>query len=71
MEDLVREGYYDFLIENNLEDNQENINHYIAGIYYDIQDNIDNLSFNVPSDLDGLQTQIYIEQMIENILKGV
>lgn len=70
MEELIREAYYDYLIENDLEDNQESINMFISYMYYEIQDNLGLDEFYIPSDLEGLQAQIYIEQMIEGILKG-
>ena len=70
MEDLIREAYYDYLIENNLEDNQQSVDLYIASIYYDIQDNLELDEFYIPNDLDTLGTQLYIEGEIERIIKG-
>lgn len=71
MEDLIRDAYYDYLIENNLEDAQKSIDLFITSIYYDIQDNMDLLNgLDIPNDLDELGTQLYIEHEIERIVKG-
>ena len=70
MEGIVREAYYDFMIENDLDDCSETIEMFLAAMYYEIQDNLELNEFNVPNELEGIQAQDYVEDKIRNILKN-
>lgn len=71
MKDYIIKDYKNFLEENEMEDNNENMNTYISGLYYDLYDNIDvdRENFRVPKELDNLGVIKYIEQEIEKYIK--
>lgn len=68
---LILETYYDFMIENNLEDNEETINLFLSFMYYEIRDNLEELyeEFNIPKELEGIEAQNYVEDIIKKIIK--
>lgn len=67
---LTLESYKEFLQENNLSHNKDNIEDYISFIYWDLRDELESAceDFHVPKDLEGIQAQEYIEQQIRAIL---
>ena len=71
LESIVREAYYDYMIENNLDDCSETIEMFLAAMYYEIQDDLENLydEFHIPSELEGIQAHYFIEDKIRDILK--
>lgn len=73
LESTIRECYYDYLIENDLEDNEETINLFLSFMYYEIQDNLEELfgDFNIPKELEGIEAQNYVEDIIRQIVKEV
>ena len=56
---------------NNLDDCSETIELFLAAMYYEIQDDLENLydEFHIPSELEGIQAHYFIEDKIRNILK--
>lgn len=72
-EDDTREMYYDYMIENNLEDTFETIEDFLAAYYYDIMDYLDELceSFDVEKAEDVTETRKRVETKIRNILIGI
>lgn len=71
LESIVRETYFDYIIENNLEDNDETIEMFLAFMYYEIRDNLEDLyeEFSIPKDLEGIDAQNYVENIIKKIIK--
>lgn len=72
MESIIREAYYDFMIENNFDDCSETIEMFLAAMYYEIQDDLENLydEFHIPSELEGIQAHYFVEDTIRNVLKN-
>ena len=71
IKDLIIKEYEKFLEEKELQKNQESIDLFSSFMFYEIQDNLDYLCeiYGVPSELEGCQTQEYIEGKNEKILK--
>lgn len=70
IEDYVIRDYELFLEENGLENTSKNVDLYIAGIHYDIFDDLEleRENFRVPKELTGYTVKEYIEEKIKQIL---
>ena len=70
MKEYIVKNYKEFLKENKLKNTSENIDLYISAIYYDLLDNLELecREFGIPTELEGIEAQNYIEEQIKNIL---
>lgn len=70
LKEIIIKDCNDWLNEEELENNIENIKTYISGLYYELADDIDinREIFRVPKDLSDTDSINYIENQIETIL---
>lgn len=72
MEKIVIEKYEEFLEEQEKKHSEETLKTYIAGLYYDLLDSIENEydDFGIPTELDSMQAVEYVEGEIEKIIRN-
>lgn len=70
LKEIIVKDCNDWINEEELENNIENIKTYISGLYYELADNIDidREIFRAPKDLSDTDSINYIESQIETIL---